>query len=47
MVAPVGRGTGPDPRVVQLSVTVTAQDIEPDPDGGLRIGQRVVPDRVI
>ena len=34
-------------QAVQLLVTVTEQDLEPDPDGGVRIAQRVAPDRVI
>jgi transposase len=34
-------------QAVQLLATVTEQDIEPDPNGGVRIAQRVAADRVI
>ena len=34
-------------QAVQLLATVTEQDLEPDPDGSVRIAERVAPDRVI
>jgi len=40
-------GTESLQQAVALLTTVTTQDTEPDPDGGVRIAERVAPDRVI